>query len=69
MALAFSQGLFFALQATKNIMLLVLLFNETSLRPELSSPPRFRITRIHHERDGGAGAGGGGGEQAQSLIG
>ena len=35
----------------KNAIILVLPFKEISLRPELSSPPRFRIQGGYPERD------------------
>ena len=37
----------------KNAILLVLLFEEISIWPELFSPPRFRIQGGWSERDGG----------------
>ena len=37
----------------KNAILLVLPIEEISLRPELSSPPRFRIQGGYSERDTG----------------
>ena len=37
----------------KNAILLVLPFEEISLQPDFSSPPRFRIQRGWSERDGG----------------
>ena len=40
----------------KNAILLVLPIEEISLRPELSSPARFRIQGGSPERDTGAGA-------------
>ena len=39
----------------KNAILLVLPIEEISLRPELSSPPRFRIQGGYPKRDGGLG--------------
>ena len=56
--------IFFA-KEEKNAILVVLLFEEISLRPELSNPPVWNLRWIHHKRDG-AGAGVG---QAWFLIG
>ena len=39
-------------QFFENYILLVLPFEEISLRPELSTPPRFRIQGGYPERDG-----------------
>ena len=40
-------------KTTKNAIILVLPIEEISLRPELSSPPRFRIQGGYPERDEG----------------
>ena len=51
----------------KNAILLVLPIEEISLRPELSSPARFRIQGGYPERDGGV-AGGVAGQYFPVLI-
>ena len=45
--------IFFLGRKNKNVILLVLPFEEISIRPELFSPHRFRIQGGQHERDGG----------------
>ena len=44
--------LFFSLPTKENTILLVLPFKEITIRPELSSPPRFRIQGVSPERYG-----------------
>ena len=50
--------MYFFCRKKKNAIILVLLIEEISHRPELPSPPRFRIQGGYPERDGvGVGVG------------